>query len=498
MQNCRFIVVKHPRLEVLNAEPVVSDFVARRLYSANASEVIFVPNQTAARETVNLLLGNPEKSGYLVVTDIMNPITDCDLVRAMVDSLKRNAAAVCLCDGAIPGTQVDMVLAVERLDHFHEDIESSKLETVRKRWFTQDRHNNQFNLYKYKRIKLFLRLVERLSGMHEMDVNEFTSALARDDIFSLLGAFGENVRLVWHESCPHCGGALTALALKMSQPFCGFLPVTRPLYHECERCGLVTASPVVHEDDIASIYDVFDKQDFVVSLNNPYHHGATRCDFSLFARYLPDKARMLDIGGGMGRFGQFVKEAYPDWVVTHSDHEIKKNTHLQDQGIQTRALNILVEPIGEERYDLITAWEVIEHVPYHMIAPVLDNIYRALAPGGFFVFSTPDFDPPLCRSFDFFGVCPPFHYLVFGERWLRCYFEGLSQWEYLQPRSCSDFLDDSLMWYDYGSKTCPSFQMRATSSVLRAVFDTDESGDLRRALMRQGIGTEIIVTLRKI
>ncbi|BAV33527.1 hypothetical protein SCL_1214 [Sulfuricaulis limicola] len=443
------------------------------------------------------MLRDPAKNGYLVISDIMNPVTDLGLVRAMMDSLQRNEAAVCLCDGAIPGTQVDMVIAADRLDHLPDDAESANPVLIRKRWFTQDKHNNQFNLYKYKRLKMFLCLVERLDGMHEMDIETFISALARDDIFPLLAAFGEDVRLVWHESCPHCNGALTPLPLRMSQPFCGYLPVARPLYHECERCGLVTASPVVHEDDVATIYDVFDKQDFVVSLNNPYHHGATRCDFSLFERHLPRMARTLDIGGGMGRFSQFLKEAYPDWIVTHSDHEIKQNLQLQDQGIQTRALNVLAEPIGQERYDLITAWEVIEHIPYHRIASVLDNIHRALAPGGFFVFSTPDFDSPLCRSFDFFGVCPPFHYLVFGERWLRRYFEGSSQWEYLEPRSCSDFLDDSLMWYDYGSKTCPSFQMRATSGVLRAVFETDDGGDLRRTLMRRGIGTEIIITLRK-
>jgi SAM-dependent methyltransferase len=475
----------------------VHDFVVRRLNSAGAAEVRFVPDREAAREAANSILRERGKDGYLIISDIMNPITDFELARAMVDSLQRNEAAVCLCDGAIPGTQVDMVIAVERLNHLPDDVDSANLSLVRKRWFTQDKFNNQFNLYKYKRLKMFLCLVERLDDMHEMNINEFTSALVRDDIFRLLAAFGEDIRLVWHESCPHCGSALTPLPLRMSQPFCGYLPIARPLYHECERCGLVIASPVAHEDDVATIYDAFDKQDFVVSLNNPYHHGAARCDFSLFERHLPNKARTLDIGGGMGRFSQFLNEAYPDWVVTHSDYEIKQNKQLQDQGINTRALNILAEPIGEECYDLITAWEVIEHIPYHLMSPVLDNIHRALVPGGFFVFSTPDFDSPLCRSFDFFGVCPPFHYLVFGERWLRRYFEESPQWEYLQSRSCSDFLDDSLMWYEYGSKTCPSFQMRATSDVLRALFDTAEGEGMRRNLLRQGIGTEIIVSLRK-
>ncbi len=183
--------------------------------------------------------------------------------------------------------------------------------------------------------------------------------------------------------------------------------------------------------------------------------------------------------------------------MTHSDFEIKRNPELEGTGIRTRALNFLEEPIGEGSYDLITAWEVLEHVPFHRLGGVLDNIHRALAPGGFFIFSTPDFDSPVCRSMDFFAACPPFHFLVFGERWLRRYFSGSGKWRYLAPRACSDFLDDAVMWYDYGSKTAPSFQLRATAELLRTIFEQDPRGELRRSLLARGLGTEVIVTLRK-
>ena len=199
----------------------------------------------------------------------------------------------------------------------------------------------------------------------------------------------------------------------------------------------------------------------------------------------------------MGRFSQFLKQTFPEWSVTHSDFEIKRNQELEAVGIRTRALNLLEEPIGSESYDLITAWEVLEHVPFHRLGRVLDSIHRALAPGGFFVFSTPDFDSPLCRSMDFFAACPPFHFLVFGERWLRRYFTQSGKWHYLPPRACSDFLDDALMWYEYGAKTSPSFQLRDTAEFLRAIFEQDPQSELRHALLKKGLGTEVIVTLRK-
>lgn len=493
----RFVIVTHPRLDFRNAKSPVADFVLRRIQFEGVSEIRFVEDMNSARTAVASMI-DQSAAGFIVISDIMNPIIDCDLVQSMIGCLERTDASLCLCDGAIPGTQVELVLNAARMQQLPEDLSDPAVTTVRQRWFSQDRFNNQFNLYKYKRLKLFLCLLEHLDRMHEMSIEEFISTLESEKIFSMLAAFGEAVRLVRYERCPHCNGQLTPLPMRMSQPFCGYLPASRPLYHECEKCGLVVASPAVHEDDVPRVYDEFDKQDFVVSLNNPYDGNSPRCDFSAFEGHFPENAKTIDLGGGIGRFSEFVKDTHPAWVVTHSDFAIKRNEHLQERGIQTRELNFLKEPIGRESYHLITAWEVIEHIPYHRLADIFENIYQALVPGGYFVFSTPDFDSPLCRSYDFFAMCPPFHFLVFGERWLRNYFSKSPKWNYCKSRGCSDFLDDAVMWSNYGAKTCPSFQLRAASNIFSGMFKADQSGEMRRTLLRQGFATEVIITLQKI
>jgi hypothetical protein len=136
-------------------------------------------------------------------------------------------------------------------------------------------------------------------------------------------------------------------------------------------------------------------------------------------------------------------------------------------------------------------------VPFDRLGFVLGNIARALTPGGFFAFSTPDFDSPLCKSFDFYALCPPFHYTVYGQRWLRSYFGASDDFDVFDVRHGSDFLDDALNWYSYGIRTCPSMAIRNTSSVLRSVFELDGNRAIRDQLSRAGIGTEIIMTLRK-
>lgn len=134
---------------------------------------------------------------------------------------------------------------------------------------------------------------------------------------------------------------------------------------------------------------------------------------------------------------------------------------------------------------------------YHKLEFMLCNILEALESGGFFVFSTPDFDSPLCESFDFYAIFPPFHYLVFGQRWLQNYFAAFGKLEVFDVRHCSDFMDDALNWYDYGSKTCPSTSSRGTAQLMRAVFESDGDRRIRDRLNAVGMGAEIVMTLRK-
>lgn len=481
----RFLIVRSTRLDFKGAAGIVEAFIERRLQAADVTDIQFVDSLDAAKASAQADV----RTEYVAISDVLNPMIDLDLVREMVCSLQRTNAIQCASDGAVPGTQVYMVVragCLAEADH-----------TIVQRWHSQEQHNNQFNLYKYKRLKLFLKLVAQVNRMHAMTIDEFVHALETDSIFFMLAGFGEDVRLQWHSQCPHCGGRISPLRMRMSQPFCGFLPVTRPLYHECEGCGLIAASPAVHREDTHRLYDEFDKQDFVASTNNPYDGSSPRCDFSSILGDLPERASMIDLGGGIGHFSAYVKTKYPSWSVTHSDYAIKRNEHLQQRGIETRELDFVTQAIGHNRYDLVTAWEVIEHIPYEHLAGFLRNVHDALRPGGYFVFSTPDFDSPVCQSFDFFAVCPPFHYLVFGQRWLSRYFRSQPHWRYREPRYCSDFLDDAVNWTSYGSLTCPSFQVRATATVLGSIFGHDQGREIRNRLVAQGMGTEVIVTLQK-
>lgn len=488
-----FVIAGNNRLAFEGAAAKVETFVAARLGHHGISHELCA-DWTALEKRVRYLAGNPPAGiEHIVLVDVMNPFTDLLLVERMTEVVQRSQCPFCLCDGAVPGTQVRAVLPLRSLDAFELSLLDSSAGAM-VRWETQSEHNNQLNLYKFKRLKMFLALVQRFEDLPSLSVPALLARLAEDKAFALLAGFGDDLRQISYRSCPHCDSHIEPLPNTMSQPFCGYLPASRPLYHECESCGLVVQSPSVHEDDVHTIYDKWDKQDFVASTNNPYTTDSIRCDFTKILPNLPAKTRSLDLGGGVGNFSKFLHATYPAWDVTHSDFEIKATA---SEGVQALTLDFTRNRIGKAQYDLITAWEVIEHVPYHKLQFVLENIWEALAPGGYFVFSTPNFDSPVCKSFDFYALCPPFHYLVFGERWLRNYFADSKQFEVFDVKHCSDFLDDAVNWYGYGSKTCPSMAMRGTAELLRALFEMDADKSIRNRLAAAGMGTEIIMTLKK-
>ncbi len=480
MDNVQVVIIKNQRLDFQESERKVSEFIQKRLEYFGFNKVSFIE-----KDQLEVSIDKYINDNFVIVVDIMNPILDIDLINKMLQCLSDSKMNCITQEGAIPGTQVEYILAPGNNSYSEKNIMI--------RWNTQNEYNNQLNLYKYKRLKMFLYILNNLNDCHTFNITEFMQHLSEDELFEKLASFGEDIRIYTYEKCPHCSGELSALPMTMSQPFCGYLPTNRPLYHECAECGLVVMSPFVDGKETFKIYDNFDKQDFVVSLNNPYHKGAIRCDFSSFEKNIPKNARTLDLGGGMGMFSKYLKETYPDWKVTHSDFEIKRNVDLEKLNIVTRSLNFIEESIGDESYDFITAWEVIEHIPYEKLDTVLNNIYKSLSKGGVFMFSTPDFDSPLCRSNDFFAVCPPFHYLVFGKKWLEKYFEG-EMWEIKSTRYCSDFLDDSNMWYDYVQNTAPSFQQKSTGKILKLLLSKDEN---KKLLLDNGMGTEIIFVLVK-
>jgi 2-polyprenyl-3-methyl-5-hydroxy-6-metoxy-1,4-benzoquinol methylase len=104
----------------------------------------------------------------------------------------------------------------------------------------------------------------------------------------------------------------------------------------------------------------------------------------------PDGRRLLDVGCGLGAFLMRAQEAGWDiygcdtssaWVERARKVTSKERIHLGE---------VTPELHGGQRYELVTAWDVIEHV--HEPLEFLRSVRQLLAPGGRLFLRTPNFD----------------------------------------------------------------------------------------------------------
>lgn len=476
----KWLIIESERLEFNNSKSIIHEFIDNRIKYFCSDSVVYIN-----KEDLEYNIKKYENE-LVVIIDIMNPFIDFDLIRYACEKIEQNALSCVIVEGAIPGTQFEYIKAP--------NVCSVSSPTILL-WNSQRKYNNQFNLYKYKRLKMFESVVDKNPDLYKYSIEELLHYFSVEIADFLIG-YGEDVRLMKYDRCPHCGGELIDLPLAMSQPFCGYIPSNISLYHRCIKCGLSVMSPYINPEGNHKIYDQYDKADFEVSLGNPYTAGSTRCkliDELVRDGKLGTAVYSLDLGGGCGNFSKYLKKNYANWCVTHSDYDLKENKFLNNLGIHTRVLDFVNDEIEENAFDLITAWEVIEHIPFEKFDKTINKIRKSLKKDGLFVFSTPDFDSPLCQINDFFAICPPYHYTVFGTNWLYKYFDE-SNWEVIEYRACSDFLDDSDMWCKYSSLTAPTFQLRAVAKILGQLFSKENN---RKLLLDLGWGTEVIFVVKR-
>lgn len=145
--------------------------------------------------------------------------------------------------------------------------------------------------------------------------------------------------------------------------------------------------------------------------NNPFSHGLTQGFFyrekmRAIYRIAPDfpLKEVLEIGGGQGGLTTLL---YPQAQITNIDLDPKYVNAPCNQQEKVRficgdATNL---PFQNDFFDLVTMFDVIEHIPDHQKA--ISEALRVLKPKGFLLISTPnenwrfpyyEFMKPLCPS----------------------------------------------------------------------------------------------------
>ena len=154
---------------------------------------------------------------------------------------------------------------------------------------------------------------------------------------------------------------------------------------KCKSCGLLYVNPRLKPEIIVQGYSEGSDETFVSQSKG--RELTFKKSLKFIEKYANNKGKILDIGTAGGSFLKVAKEK--GWSV----YGVEPNKWLcnwakENYGIDVLSGTIFDHKFEDEFFDVITLWDVLEHVPDP--AKVLDECRRILRPGGILVVNYPD------------------------------------------------------------------------------------------------------------
>ncbi|MCG8504496.1 MAG: class I SAM-dependent methyltransferase [Sphingomonadales bacterium] len=488
---------EHLAYDGMNA--LARDFLLARL-ETQLPQYDFRPHDSDGSEIDR---ASPLANATLVLS-LLNPVLDTRLADRMIRLAADRQREVAV-SGAVPGSAPVRVLP-------EGDANGAGPFTIE--WPTQRRYGSQLNLRRMLRQKQFRALAGNHPDLHGWTVEDLLDYCGSPEGTEELLRYGEDIELDRYEACPLCGdGEVYPLHSDNGHPVMGFFTRESVYYYRCGGCDLVFLNPVVKKDDLPRIYDAWERETPLwqgeldtrydaLGPDNTSHYDNYRSLYRRWGARLGQGARVADLGGGAGEFCVYIKERRPDLDVCLIDFVVDPvREPLLKRGIRARPADIssptLARDLGLDGLDLITLWEVIEHLRVEDLAALLGQVHALLKPGGLFAFSTPDFDDPLCRALDFWAMAPVHHISVLSLKVLEPLLSDAG-FAIVDEFHESVTVKAADRWFLYGAEAHHGLASRAEASVINDFLRDDAlRGAYTQKLRESNRGSELILVAQK-
>ena len=209
--------------------------------------------------------------------------------------------------------------------------------------------------------------------------------------------------------CPGCLGNSTKLhVVKNSYPI-----------HRCSNCELLFVHPQPSKEELGKLYSAsyFSRGNKYAAALDPKHDPNWLNDqrkAELVKRWC-SSGTLLDVGCALGGFLAVAKEqgfqVEGVEIVEYAAEQARTRLH-----IKVTNSDIYSAELAPESYDVITMWDVIEHLTDPNLA--LEKIMSALRPKGYIAFSTGDVSSAWARLTGkrWQLLTPPQHLYFFSQR----------------------------------------------------------------------------------
>lgn len=151
----------------------------------------------------------------------------------------------------------------------------------------------------------------------------------------------------------------------------------------CNRCGVVYVNPRLDREQAIGTPGG-GAWHAAVTVNHDIYQAGLQQLVTYFKNKSPQELKLLDIGCGYGAFMDAAKKTGFQVEGVEIDPKIAEAAHERGYTVYVDFLNNLNLP--PKSYDIITLWDVIEHVPDPV--SLLTESHRLLKPGGILFYHT--------------------------------------------------------------------------------------------------------------
>lgn len=168
---------------------------------------------------------------------------------------------------------------------------------------------------------------------------------------------------------------------------------THGRYVRCKNCHLIYANPTEKASKINGDYSKMGNNDAPIIRGSRLR--AAKSQLGLIRKHKDGKT-LLDIGCGEGFFlFNATKAGYTTKGIEISQDAAEYAEREFGLDVEAKPFEELQFP--DNYFDVVTLWQVLEHVPYPLI--VLKEVRRILKPEGLLATSTPDIESILAKIF---------------------------------------------------------------------------------------------------
>tara|TARA_B100000945_G_C20389593_1_gene601532 strand:+ start:264 stop:1679 length:1416 start_codon:yes stop_codon:yes gene_type:complete len=357
------------------------------------------------------------------------------------------------------------------------------------------------------RKKVFDRIREEFPNLIHAQFFSFVELLKTEAIRNICLTYGESSKKLHRvDNCPVCSSNFsTPLHVGEGNSITGFLDASHKVYRYCNFCTLVYLSLQVERKDLGIFYTESSykrsNSENIILENWKNLNEATTSHFGNYKvglNNIKSHDSVLDLGCGSGDFLSIVRDHHPNAVLTGVDFFIpspilnafsKKNIFGQSADL----IQYIQAHKKSTKFDVVTMWEVIEHLKVKDLRLLLKSIRDILNPGGRLIFSTPDFFDDHCRSLDFWAMAPGEHLYVYNLNLCRKILsEAGFKIHLFERESVTTKLPNR--WYKYGALTNSTLSGRSSAAIVESFLSCQELRDgFKKQNKKEKIGSELIV-----